>query len=126
MTRAEFVQRLVLNEICDDFENVDQVILRAGAEVGRKCGLSIGRHDVIDALRVLVAEGLAKAYDLTIAGDSFAGEMDGMPPLDAPEEHFRTYFLVTQKGMDLQEADGTWWPLDEGALRSGWSPPDSR
>ena len=27
MTRAEFVQRLILNSICDDFENVDQLFI---------------------------------------------------------------------------------------------------
>jgi hypothetical protein len=27
MTRSEFVRLLVLNSICDDFENVDQIIL---------------------------------------------------------------------------------------------------
>ena len=32
MTRTEFVQRLVLDSICDDFKNVDQVILRDVAE----------------------------------------------------------------------------------------------
>jgi hypothetical protein len=43
MTRPEFVQRLILNSICDDFENVDQVILRDVSEVGAKCGLAIRR-----------------------------------------------------------------------------------
>jgi len=34
MTRQEFVQRLIVNSMCDDFENVDQVILRDVAGVG--------------------------------------------------------------------------------------------
>ena len=33
MTRAEFVKRLVLDSVCDDFENVGQVILREVATV---------------------------------------------------------------------------------------------
>ena len=41
MTRAEFVQRLILNSMCDDFENLDQVILRDVAEVASKCGLTV-------------------------------------------------------------------------------------
>lgn len=124
MTRAEFVQRLVLDTICDDFENVDQIILREVADVGAKCGLSIQRQEVVDALKVLVGDGLAKAYDLFGAQHPFEGEIQGMPPLDAVEEDFRTYFLITKKGMDFHESDQTWWPLnDDGALRSDWTPP---
>jgi hypothetical protein len=43
VTRSEFVERLVLNEICDDFENVDQVILREVNDTAAKCGLTIER-----------------------------------------------------------------------------------
>lgn len=125
MTRAEFVQRLVLNSICDDFENVDQVILRDVAEVGTKCGLTINRPDVVNGLQVLVEAGLAKAYDLFPGiADPFSGEIQGMPPLAVPEEHFRTFFHVTKQGMDFHLADGTWYPLDdEGELRPDWQPP---
>jgi hypothetical protein len=126
MTRAEFVQRLVLDTICDDFENVDQVILRDVSAVGAKCGLAIQRGEVVDALKVLVADGMARAYDLSgVHRDPFAGEIQGMPPLDAVEEYYRTYFLITNKGTGFHEADETWWPLDgDGELRSDWSPPD--
>jgi hypothetical protein len=123
MTRAEFVQRLILNSICDDFENVDQVILRDVAEVGTKCGLTIQRREIVEGLRQLVSSGLAKAYALSPCRDPL--ELDGMPPLDVVEEDFRTYFYVTKKGIDFHEADGTWWPLnDDGALRSAWKPPE--
>jgi hypothetical protein len=125
MTRAEFVQRLVLNSICDDFENVDQVILRDVAEVGTKCGLTINRAEVLNGLRVLVEAGLAKAYDLFPGiTDPFSGEIQGMPSLAVPEEDFRTYFYVTIQGMDFHLADDTWYPLDdEGELRPNWQPP---
>jgi hypothetical protein len=125
MTRAEFVQRLILNTICDDFENVDQVILRNVAEVGAKCGLTIQRPEVVEGLRVLVEAGLAKAYELSAAvGDPFSGELQGMPPLDVPEEYFRTYFYVTKKGMEFHQSDGSWWPLDDDdALRADWKTP---
>lgn len=63
MRRAEFVKRLVLNEICDDFENLDQIILPHVAEDGRKCGLTIERAEIVEALSALVENGLAKAYD---------------------------------------------------------------
>jgi hypothetical protein len=125
MTRAEFLQRLVLDTICDDFENVDQVILRDVAQVAAKCGLAIERHEVVEALRVLVEAGWAKAYDFSASGNDPL-ELDEMPLLDLVEEDFKTYFCVTKKGMDRHEADGSWWPLDDkGALRPGWAPPQT-
>lgn len=125
MNRTEFLHRLVLNTICDDFENVDQVILREVAEQGATCGLTIRRADVVEALRGLVEAGLAKAYDLPgSSADPFSGELAGMPPLDVAEEHFRTYFYITKKGMEFHEADGAWWPFgDDGGLRPDWNPP---
>ena len=99
MTRSEFVRRLVLNEIGDDYENVDQVILRDAAETGAKCGLTIERSEVVEALASLIADGLAKAYVLPGPERSpFSGELPGMPPLDDVEEYFRTYFYITKKG----------------------------
>jgi hypothetical protein len=125
MTRAEFVQRLILNSICDDFENVDQVILCDVAEVAAKCGITVERPEVVENLRSLVDAGLAKAYDLSTGGaDPFSGELPGMPLLDTPEEDFATYFYPTPKGMEFHKTDGTWWPLDDDdALRPDWKPP---
>ena len=125
MTRAEFIRRLVLETICDDFENVDQVILRYVVDIGAKCGVVIRRADVLEALRVLVEAGLAKPYDLRAArGDPFSGEIQGMPPLDIAEEEYKTYFYVTKKGMEFQRADPSWWPLDENdAARVDWEAP---
>jgi hypothetical protein len=127
MTRAEFVQRLVLNTICDDFENVDQVILPEIGEQAGKCGLTIQRSEIVAALHRLVERGLAKAYDLAGSGrDPFSGEIAGVPPLDVVEDRFRTYFYVTGKGMHFHNADCTWWPFDdEGSLRPDWNPPEA-
>lgn len=122
MTRPEFLQRLVLNTITDDFENVDQVILREVAQIGAKCGLTIDRSEVVEAMRALVGAGLARAYELS-GHDPFSVELPDMPPLDVEEENFKTYFYVTKSGMDFHEADGSWWPLDDhGALRPDWNP----
>ena len=125
MTRAEFVQRLILNSMCDDFENVDHMILPDVAGVAARCGLTIERPEVVEVLRGLVEAGLAKAYDLSASGrDPFAGELPGIPPLDVVEEYFRTYFYVTKKGMEFHKASDKWWPFDdEGALRPDWRPP---
>ena len=54
MIRAELVRRLVLNSICDDFENVDQRILRDVAEAGAKRGLIVERWEVVQALAGLI------------------------------------------------------------------------
>jgi hypothetical protein len=114
MVRSEFVRRLVLNSICDDFENVDQTILRDVAEAGAKCGWTIERSEVVEALTNLVEEGLAKAYVLAGTGsDPFSGELDGMPPMDVVEEDFKTYFYITKKGMEVHLSDDPSWPLDD-------------
>ena len=60
------VRSLVLNEICDDFENIDQVILTWVKATGAKCGMMIERSEVVQALESLIADGLAKAYILRL------------------------------------------------------------
>ncbi len=117
MERCELIRRLVLNSICDDFENVDQIILPDVIREGSRFGLTIQRSDVVDALGGLVADGLAKVYLLSpmMGPDPFAGELASMPPLDVPEENFQTYFYITKKGMDYHRADDTWWPFDDEA-----------
>jgi hypothetical protein len=102
MLRSEFVRRLVLNSICDDFENVDQIILRDVAETAAKSGFTVDRAEVVNALTGLVEEGLAKAYILPGSGrNPLSGELSGMPPMDAVEEDFKTYFYITKKGLEL-------------------------
>jgi len=114
MVRSELVRRLVLTSISDDFENVDQVILRDVANAGAKCGLTIERSEVVDALARLIEDGLAKAYLLSgTTRDPFSGECQGMPPMAIIEEAFTTYFYITKKGMDFLLSEDTWWPFDD-------------
>ncbi len=122
MTRDEFVRILVLNEISDDFENVDQIILPGVSKTAAKCVLTITRAEVVNALAGLVSEGLAKAYHLSPwPDDPSAGELPGMPEMDEIEENFRTYFYITEKGMALHLADDDPWPLDDdGNLKPDW------
>lgn len=122
MTRAEFVRRLVLNSICDDFENIDQVILRDVSATGATCGMTIDRSEVVQTLESLIQDGLAKAYTLPgPTDDPFSGELVGMPSVDQVEEYFRTYFYVTNKGREFYLSDDTWWPLDDDDnLKPGW------
>jgi hypothetical protein len=127
MNRTELIQRLSLNAISDDFENVDQVIFRDAAGQAAKCGLTIGRSEVVDALKTLVETGMAKAYDLSASvRDPFLGELKRMPLLDVIEEDFKTCFYVTKKGMEFHLVDATEWPFDdEGELRPDWKPPST-
>jgi hypothetical protein len=119
VVRAEFVRRLVLGKICDDYENVDQIILRDVAEDGAKCGLVIERSEVVDALAKLIAQGLAKAYLLS-GTEPFSVELKDMPLLEAVEEDFKTYFLATETGIKFHVSDDKWWPLrDEGGGPDG-------
>ena len=111
MSRTELVRRLILNAICDDYENVDQVILREVAETASKCGLTIGRSEVVDTLAGLVEDGMAKAYDLS-SREPFCMELSGMPPLDSIEEDFKTYFYITKCGMDFHRSDDSWFPCE--------------
>ena len=112
MSRSGLVRLLVLDSICDDYENVDQVILRDVSTQAAKLGLTIERSEIVDALAGLIEDGLAKAYILSPTRPSVT-ELPGMPRLDAVEEDFKTYFYITEKGMDLQLSDDKGWPFDD-------------
>ena len=47
MHRRELIRRMVLNAICDDFENVDQIILPVIARDCGKLGLVVERPEVL-------------------------------------------------------------------------------
>jgi hypothetical protein len=119
MNRIELIRWFVLNEISDDYENVDQVILASVANRVAGYGLGVKRAEIVDALRDLVEGGLAKAYTLS-PYQPYSTEIKGMPPLDVVEEDFKTYFYVTNKGKELvprgadpsfdSPTDRTWGP----------------
>jgi hypothetical protein len=120
MNRSELVRLMVLNEISDDYENVDQIILPHVAQDGAKLGLTIERSEIVDAMAGLIKDGLAKAYLLS-GREPFSTELQGMPAINLVEEDFKTYFYITKKGMDLQLRDDTWWPFnDEHEPRPNW------
>ena len=108
--------------MCDDFENVDQIILPKVAKDCAKLGFSVERPEIVKTLAELVADGMAKAYILSgYSRDPFSGELQGMPSLDIVEEDFKTYFYPTKKGMDFHLSDDTWWPFDDdGNVLTNW------
>ena len=95
---------MVLDSMCDDFENIDQIILPVVARDCAKLGLAVERAEIVKAVSDLVMDGLVKAYDMSGSGtkrDPFSGELPGMPPVDVVEEDFKTYFYPTKKGSDF-------------------------
>jgi hypothetical protein len=106
MDRYELVRRLVLNSIFDDYENVDQVILRGVAEDGAKCGLTIERSEIVNALSGLIMDGLAKARLLS-GTKPHVTELQGMPQIDVPERYFKPT-CTSRRREDLQLFDDTW------------------
>lgn len=120
MTRREFVRRFVLNEIGDDYENLEHIAAIITRE-GNRCGLAISMEDIVHALVELIEAGLARAYKL----DPFAPpiEIEGVPPLKDIGDYF-FYFWATTKGMELHHSNDEWYPFQEnGELRKDWVVP---
>jgi hypothetical protein len=116
MRRKELVRLVVLNAICDDYENIDQIILPNVINDAAECSVAgVDRGEIVEALTGLVTDGLAEVFILS-GHEPFAVRMGGMPPVDVIEEDFKTYFFITEKGMQLHLADDTWpLKLDEPA-----------
>lgn len=111
MDRARLVRSLVLDSTADDYENVDQVILRDVSKMCARFGFTVERSEVVDALAGLIRDGLAKAYRLSPFEDGT--ELDGMPDISVAEKSFRIYFYITPKGREVHEADDFYWPSDD-------------
>ena len=109
--RAELVRRIVLNDISDDYENVDQTIFPNVAKQCAKLGFVVQRPQVVDALAGLIKDGLAKAF--LLSGKEPARELQGMPPLEVVEEDFKTYFYITDKGRAMHLSHDDSWPFDD-------------
>ncbi len=128
MNRRELVRLIVLNEICDDYENLHQITKQVG-RVTSACGMSIATHEILEALRELVESGLAKAYELSPWSPTKV--LDRMPPVEeigSPDESRigDVYFWITKKGMQVHMQDCAEWPFDDdNVLRPGWKPPES-
>jgi len=98
--------------MCDDYENIDQIILPAVAKDCTRLGFSVERSEIVRAVGELVRDGLVKAYLLS-RWEPFTTELPGMPPVDVVEEDFKTYFYPTGKGMNFHLSDDTWLPFDD-------------
>jgi hypothetical protein len=86
MTRHEFILRLVLIQICDDFEDIERIL--PAIEEGKICGVEITYEEVLDALRELLDLGYAKAWDLERCSEAAQPreDIDAMTPRFARTE----------------------------------------
>ena len=109
--RAELIRMFVLDEIMDDYEELDHITERI-APLGRQCGVLIQRQDVAQALISLTENGFAKAYSL----GRNSREIEGVPPLDTiqdSDQYTRCYFLVTDSGREEHRRQDSLWPFDD-------------
>lgn len=120
MDQREFIRLFVLNTICDDYENIDQIILPNALRDGARCGVAIDRGEVVEALAYLIENGFAKAYNLRREPGSC--ELQGMRDVSEIEDDFETYFYITAKGLEFYRSNDGWWPFDEeDNLLPAWS-----
>ena len=119
MDRDEFIRRLVLNEIVDDYENVDQIIEPVVVRFAAKLGWTIDRPEIVSRLTELVEGGFVKAFRLS-PFPPHSTQLEGMPPLPV-EEYFETYFYPTVKGFDLHRSWDPWWPFNKDEEFLGWT-----
>lgn len=101
---------LVLDAICDDYENIDQVIRPRVAADCAKLAIPLDRTRLVETLSQLVADGLAKAYRLSPT--SPVVEFSAMPPGDPDGRDNGTYFYITPAGHDFHNSAED-WPFDE-------------
>lgn len=120
MTRKEIIRRFVLNEICDDYENlemIDKWVMQKSA----RAGLTVQDTEIIEALTDLIQSGLARTYRFRPPYKSQPDQIPGMPRLEEISEY---YFWATPEGRDLQVSDRSWYPFDDDdELRKDWAVP---
>lgn len=126
VSRGEFVRLFVLDSVRDYRMTIGHIEKRTDA-LAKRCGITISRDEFMQALRVLVERGHAKAHDLdkTVSPPKI---YEGMPPLEDIKP-WGAYFYVTQEGLELHEASRPVWPFEEDAdgefeLRKNWAPPE--
>jgi hypothetical protein len=64
MNRNELTRMFVLNEIGDDYENLEKIAKEVTA-LGTRCGLTLDLPEISNALMYLMEAGLARAYRLS-------------------------------------------------------------
>lgn len=124
MTRAELIRRFVLDSICDDFEDIEQID-KWVTKQATECGFTVSRDEIIQALRELISEGYASAWDLRRPSnqDTPHDEIEPLNPgfsrtkvgvaftSDKSDETLRSFILGSFRGFThIRLADiERWW-----------------
>ena len=111
MDRTEAVRALVLNELCDDYEEPEQILKQVRCDA---IDPVLSADELRQALVSLVGTGLAKAYRSTATRN---------PPEEiAWNGESGVYFYITELGRRfLAEIEGV-WDKDDNMI---WRDPDS-
>jgi hypothetical protein len=116
MNRNELTRMFVLNEIGDDYENLEKIAKEVTA-LGTRCGLTLDLPEISNALMYLMEAGLARAYRLSPTRPN--EEIQVVPPQEQLPD---LYFLATAKGAGEHQRLEQYWPFDdEGSLRQDWT-----
>jgi hypothetical protein len=111
MTRTDLLRILILNDVADDYENLEHVT----AEVARVAAINrlrIDREEVCIELSNLIAYGLIGAYRLS------ASSINEVAAVTAAASLGDYYYWQTPKGRAAHQ--NVEWPFDdEGRLLSG-------
>ena len=121
MNRSELLRLFILDDIADDYEEIEHITGNVTA-LAQKCGLTVSSGEVREELMNLIDAGFAKAYRFT--GRHLPEDIRGRP---LPEELEETatgyvYFWITESGRELHGSRDDWWPFDDDdSLRIDWS-----
>jgi hypothetical protein len=111
---------MIMDATCEDYEDLEMICKVVERDTAR-CGMPVGRADILGALAAVVRNGLVMAY--RFVGEPL-GEVQGLPPIEEMEIPHTIYFHLTPKGMEVQVTPVDDWPFDgQGNFREGWSPP---
>ena len=124
MTRGELLRLLILEDVCDDYEEIEH-ITGSVTVLAQKCGINVTRDEIVQELMNPIDAALVKAYRL-FSSRRPAEAFDGRPPLTELEESGGyTYFLITENGMKVHLANDHRWRFDQtNLLGRDWISPE--
>jgi hypothetical protein len=112
--RTDLLQRLALNVVSDDYENLEMVRQECLSDAAA-LGVSFSVQEISTAVRELIMRGLVKAYSLSSREP--AREIEGQP---ADIDMEKLYFFQTNEGKLANATE--FWPIGEdGRLLPGVS-----
>src|ERR1700677_2978865 len=122
--RNDWIRRLILSGICDDYEDIEQITNHVD-DVGPRCGMTVSHDEIIQTLRELIALGYAKAWDLRRPMNPVITEYRAMRPNEEITP-LDPCFVRTEEGLAFHKASSASGPFDEDHnLRESWLAPEA-